>query len=156
MGSRMPNPLVLVPELAELGGTFAKVFGNGSVPLTTISLVNLRAGQILGNTYATVRNAAALRDAGESEERISSVASWWDGSYFTDAEQAALKLTEAVFQASTASERVSDELFAEVSKHYDDKALTTLVTIIGQAAYSLAFALVGKPVPGVPMAEQWT
>ena len=156
MGSRMSNPIALVPELADAGRALLTALGNGTVPPVTINLVNLRAGQIGGSTYATVRFTTALREAGESDARIAAVASWWDGDYFTEAERAALALAEGVFQPAGAGERVTDEVFAEAAKHYDAKALATLSAVIGQAAYSMAFSLIGKPVPGVPMTEQWT
>ncbi|SEP04071.1 Alkylhydroperoxidase family enzyme, contains CxxC motif [Actinacidiphila rubida] len=156
MGSRMGNPLAQVPELAEAGGALLKALGNGAVAPVTINLVNLRAGQIAGSTYATVRFTTALRESGESDARIAAVATWWDGDAFTESERAALALTEAVFQPGGADERVSDDVYADAVKHYDAKGMATLSAVIGQAAYSLAFALIGKPVPGVPMAEQWT
>ncbi|MER5201381.1 carboxymuconolactone decarboxylase family protein [Streptomyces sp. NPDC002755] len=156
MGSRIPNPVTLVPELAEVAGALRKAGANGSVPQTTIGLIHLRTGQLLGNTYAALRNAAALREAGESQERIAAVATWWDAPYFTDAERAALELAEAVLQPSSWGERVSDELYTEVARHYDDMAIATLALVIGQAGFWGAFALIGKPVPGVGPAEQWT
>lgn len=52
-GSRLPNPLDLIPELRELTGALYKVTGNGAVPQTTMALVQLCAGQIVGNTYLT-------------------------------------------------------------------------------------------------------
>lgn len=103
------DPAQLVPELAELSAALFKVTGNGSVPRSTISLVQLRAGQIVGSTYLTVLHTGFLRKAGESEERITSVASWPDSPYFTGAERAALALVEAVLQPSADGERVSDE-----------------------------------------------
>ncbi|MGY2026746.1 carboxymuconolactone decarboxylase family protein [Nocardia gipuzkoensis] len=65
---------------------------------TTISLVQLRAGQIVGSTYLAILHAGNLRTAGESEERIAAVATWRDAPYFTDAERAALALVEAVLR----------------------------------------------------------
>jgi alkylhydroperoxidase family enzyme len=147
----------LVPELAAVSGALFKATGNGSVPQTTISLIQLRAGQIVGNTYLTIFNSDNLRRAGEkSEEKITAVATWWDAPYFTDAERAALALVEAVLQPATQAERVSDELFAYVSEHYDAQALTTLVIAIGQVNFFAALATVGKPLAGKPAAEQWT
>ncbi|WTT79408.1 carboxymuconolactone decarboxylase family protein [Streptomyces sp. NBC_00080] len=152
----MPNPVTLVPELAEVAGALRRAGANGSVPQATIGLVRLRTGQLIGNTCTALRDAAALREAGESPERIAAVATWWDAPYYTDAERAALELAEAVLQPSTWGERVSDELYTEVARHYDDKAIATLVLVIGQAGFWGAFALVGKPVPGVEPDEQWT
>jgi alkylhydroperoxidase family enzyme len=153
--SRLPNPAVLVPELADIGGALFKATGNGSIPQTTISLVQLRAGQLAGNTYLTLLHTGNLRRAGESEERIAAVSSWRDARSFTPAERAALALVEAVLTPNPYGERVPDELYAEASSQYDDKALATLIMAIGQVCFFMPLALIGKPLPGVSPAEQW-
>lgn len=148
MGPRIPDVNAFVPEIQEVAGALVKATGNGSVPSTTISLIYLRAGQIVGNTYQTIRHSMDLRKAGQSEERIATVATWWDAPYFTDAERAALALTEAVFQPNArGEERVPGELFAELSKHYDDRALSTLMVVLGSASFWMAVALILKPPP---------
>ncbi|GHC45252.1 carboxymuconolactone decarboxylase family protein [Streptomyces cinnamoneus] len=155
-GPRMSeDPVELVPELAEVSAALFKATGNRSVPRTTISLVQLRAGQIVGNTYLTVLHTGFLRKAGESEERITAVASWQDAPYFTGAERAALALVEAVLQPSAHGERVSDELYAQVAEHYDPKALATLTIAIGQVNFFIAVALIAKPVPGRSFTDPW-
>ncbi|MFC5750497.1 carboxymuconolactone decarboxylase family protein [Actinomadura rugatobispora] len=153
--SRLPNPAVLVPELGEIGQALFKAVGNGSIPQATISLVQLRAGQIVGSTYLTVLHTGNLRKAGETEERITAVASWKDAPYFTDAERAALALVEAVLTPDPHGERVPDDLYARASRHYDDKALATLTMAIGQVGFFTPLALIGKPLPGVAPAQQW-
>ncbi|AXB41423.1 carboxymuconolactone decarboxylase family protein [Amycolatopsis albispora] len=153
--SRLPNPAVLIPELGEIGAALFKATGNGSIPQATISLVQLRAGQLVGNTYLTVLHTGNLRKAGESEERITAVASWRDAPYFTDAERVALALVEAVLTPNPHGERVSDELSAQAAQHYDDKAIATLAMAIGQIGFFIPLALIGKPLPGVSSAEQW-
>ncbi|MGC7095079.1 carboxymuconolactone decarboxylase family protein [Amycolatopsis lurida] len=153
--SRLPNPAALVPELGEVGGALFKAAGNGSIPQVTISLVQLRAGQLVGNTYLTTLHTGNLRKAGETEERITAVASWRDAPCFTDAERAALALVEAVLTPNPCGERVSDGLYAEVSRHYEDKALATLAMAIGQVCFFIPLALIGRPLPGVSPAEQW-
>jgi alkylhydroperoxidase family enzyme len=104
--SRLKVP-ELVPELREISVALFKATGNGSVSPTTLGLIGLRACQITGNTYTLVRAARELRKLGESEDRIDALASWWDAPYFTDAERAALALTEAVFQPLTAGRKRS-------------------------------------------------
>ncbi len=86
--SRLPDPNLFIPEFGEIAGALYKATANGSIPQTTINLVQLRAGQIIGNTYHTVRVTGDLRKAGEPEERITGVASWQVAPYFTDAERA--------------------------------------------------------------------
>nr|WP_262401554.1 carboxymuconolactone decarboxylase family protein [Actinomadura sp. CNU-125] len=119
--SRLPDPAQYFPEIAAIAVAMSKATRNGTVPPTTIGLVQLRAGQIVGSTYHTVRQTGLLRKAGETEERITAVASWRDATYFTGAERVALELVEAVLTPNPSGERVSDELYAEASAHYDDK-----------------------------------
>jgi alkylhydroperoxidase family enzyme len=153
--SRLPNPVKLVPEFGPVTGALFKATGNGTVPQTTIGLMQLRAGQIVGNTYLTVLHTGGLRKAGESEERITAVATWKDAPYFTEAERVALALVEAVLTPNPHGERVSDELYALASKHYDDKALATLAIAIGQVGFFIPLALIGRPLPGKSPAKQW-
>ncbi|MBT2386511.1 carboxymuconolactone decarboxylase family protein [Streptomyces sp. ISL-11] len=149
------DPLDLVPELAEVSAALFKATGNRSVPRTTISLVQLRAGQIVGNTYLTVLHTDFLRKAEVSEARITAVASWKDAPYFSAAERAALALVEAVFLPAPHGERVSDELYAQVAEHYDAKALATLTIAIGQVGFFIPVALIAKPVPGRSFTDPW-
>ncbi|MFI2205487.1 carboxymuconolactone decarboxylase family protein [Streptomyces sp. NPDC020192] len=122
---------------------------------STISLVQLRAGQIVGSTYLTVLHTGFLRKAGESEERITSVASWQDSPYFTGAERAALALVETVLQPSADGERVSGVLYAQAAEHYEPKALATLMFVIGQVNFFVPVALIAKPVPGRSFTAPW-
>lgn len=153
--SRLPNPATLVPELKDIGGALYRATGNGTVPRTTIGLVQLRAGQIVGSTYLTVLHTGNLRQAGASEESITAVASWRDAPCFTDAERVALELVESVLTPNPSGERVSDELYGRASEQYDDRALATLIMAIGQVCFFLPLALIGRPLPGVPPTEQW-
>ncbi|MFF0435419.1 carboxymuconolactone decarboxylase family protein [Streptomyces sp. NPDC004327] len=155
--SRMPNPADFVPEVADVSAALFRATGNHSVPRTTINLIHLRAGQIVNNTYLTILNTGFLRKAGETEERITAVASWQDAPYFTGAERAALALLEATLQPTPhGRERVSDELYAEVAEHYDQKAMATLTIAIGQINFFIALAVIGKPQPVTSLtAQQW-
>ncbi|MBV9446125.1 MAG: carboxymuconolactone decarboxylase family protein [Streptosporangiaceae bacterium] len=146
--SRLPDPNLFIPEFGEIAGALYKATANGSIPQTTVNLVQLRAGQIIGNTYHTVRVTGALRKAGEPQERITAVASWRDAPHFTDAERVALELVEAVLTPNPSGERVPDELYARTSAHYDTKALWTLTMAIGQMCFFIPVALIGKPIPG--------
>jgi alkylhydroperoxidase family enzyme len=155
--SRMQDPATFIPELNDVSAALFRATGNQSVPRTTINLIHLRAGQIAGNTYLAILNTSFLRKSGESEERITAVSSWQDAPYFTPAERAALALVEATLQpAPYGKERVSDELYAEVAQHYDNKALATLTVAIGQINFFTALAVIGKPQPVTSLGDnQW-
>jgi alkylhydroperoxidase family enzyme len=154
--SRLPDPAQFFTEVATIAGAMAKAIQNGSIPQTTISLVQLRAGQIVGNTYHTVRQTGDLRKAGETEERITAVASWRDAPFFTDAERVALELVDAVLTPNPFGERVPDELFAKASALYDDKALWTLTLAIAQICFFIPVALIARPIPGRPPGDHYS
>jgi alkylhydroperoxidase family enzyme len=146
--SRLPDPNESIPDLRAIAGALFTGTQNGSIPQTTIGLVQLRAGQIVGNTYHTIRATSDLRNGGETEERITAVASWRDAAYFTDAERVALELTDAVLTANPFGERVPEELYARAAACYDTKALWTLTMVLGQMCFWIPVALIGKPVAG--------
>jgi alkylhydroperoxidase family enzyme len=154
--SRLPDPTQFFPELAAIAGTMVKAIQNGSIPQTTINLVQLRAGQIVGSTYHTVGQTSQLRLAGVTEERITAVATWQDAPHFTQAERVALELVEAILTANPFGERVPDDLYARAAAHYDDKALWTLTLAISQVLFFIPVALVAKPIPGMPPGQNYT
>ncbi|MEV0402126.1 carboxymuconolactone decarboxylase family protein [Actinoallomurus sp. NPDC050550] len=154
--SRLPNLTQLFPEVAKLSGAVRNAVRNGPVPQTTISLMLLRAAQIIGSTYHAISLTDNLRKAGETEKRITAAATWQDAPYFTDAERVALELVEAVLTPNPFGERVSDELFAKASALYDDEALWTLTMAIGHFCLFAPVALIGKPIPGRPIGKNYS
>ncbi|WIV61700.1 carboxymuconolactone decarboxylase family protein [Amycolatopsis nalaikhensis] len=153
--SRLPDPAAFFPELGQVAGALTKAVMNGSLPRTTVHLVQLRVGQLVGNIYHTVRQTGQLRQAGETEDRITAVASWRDAPCFTEAERVALELAEAVLTPNPLGERVSDELFARAAALYDDKALWTLVLVLSQICFFVPVAVVAKPIPGAPLGKNY-
>jgi alkylhydroperoxidase family enzyme len=75
-------------------------------------------------------HSRVFRKADESVERLLTVAAWRDAPYFTDAERAALALTEAVTRLSDREDPVPDEVWNEAARHYDEPALAALVIAI--------------------------
>jgi AhpD family alkylhydroperoxidase len=127
MQARMTNPVFVVPEamkaLTALGTSVTKA----GVPNSTLELVRLRASQINGCSFCVEMHARDLKKAGEKDERLFAVAAWREAPYFTDAERAALALTEAATRMSDRGDAVNDEIWNEAARHYDEKALADLV-----------------------------
>ena len=153
--SRLPDPAQFFPEMGGWAASLTKATLNGTIPATTIGLVHLRVGQLVGSTYHTVRQSGILRKAGESEERIAAVASWPDAPCFSDAERVALELAEAVLTPSPYRERVSDELYARAAALYDEKSLWTLTLAIAQILFFVPVAVIAKPIPGAPIGKNY-
>jgi AhpD family alkylhydroperoxidase len=127
MQARMANPALNVPGAFDAMQALATAAGQGGLPQATTGLVHLRASQINGCSVCVDMHARELKKEGESDERIWAVAAWRDAPFFTDAERAALALTEAVTRISDRADPVPDEVFDEAAKHFEASALASLI-----------------------------
>lgn len=149
---RIENPGQHLPVVNEIAAAVNKVNAEGVLPATLVSLVHLRVGQLLGSSYFTAR---ALDSAEDAPERLGAVATWRTSPLFTDAERAALALTEAVHTPNPTGERVTDELVEAAREHLSDKEIVVLIGVLGQIGFYMPLALIGNPKVGVSFAEQW-
>ena len=124
---RMPNPVMIVPDAMQALLALGKSAKHAGVPSSTALLVHLRASQINGCAVCVDMHSRELKHAGEADERIFAVAAWRDAPWFTDAERAALALTEAATRLSDRPDPVTDEIWREVVRHYDEPALAALL-----------------------------
>ncbi|MEU4579720.1 carboxymuconolactone decarboxylase family protein [Nonomuraea sp. NPDC023979] len=132
MHARMTNPAYVLPDGMKGIGAIFKAVGQGGISHELQEIVGLRASQINGCGACVHAHTQALVKAGESIERISAVAAWREAPFFTDAERAALELTEAVTRlADRSGEAVDDELWSLVAGHYDDSQISALLLLIG-------------------------
>jgi AhpD family alkylhydroperoxidase len=93
-------------------------------------LIKIRASQINGCAYCINMHTADARKMGETEQRIYCLNAWRECTFYTDAEKAALELTEHV--TLIAAQRVPDELYKRVREHYDEKQYVDLILLINQ------------------------
>ena len=131
MQARMQNPAVILPGANDGIQTLLKAVYKGGVPRATLELVHLRASQINGCSFCVVAGARGGKKAGETDERLFAVAAWREAPYFTDAERAALALTEAVTRLADQSDPVPDAIWDEAEKYYDERGLAALILWIG-------------------------
>jgi AhpD family alkylhydroperoxidase len=107
-----------------------KVVADSALPAATQELVKLRASQINGCAYCTDMHTKDAEHAGETSVRLNLVAAWREATVFTDAERAALELTEQGTRIADAAGGVTDEAWTNAAKHYDDDQLSALVSLI--------------------------
>lgn len=125
--ARMTNIAVLVPDALRALRALAKSAEGTGLPPATMALIHLRASQINGCSVCTGMHARELRQTGASEDRVFAVAAWRDAPYFTDAERAAIALTEAATRLADQPDPVPDEVWNEAARHYDERALASLL-----------------------------
>jgi AhpD family alkylhydroperoxidase len=130
MEPRINNPALSVPGVMPALRRMGAAVKHAGVPATTLYLVELRASQINGCSVCVDMHSRELRAAGETDARIFAVGAWRETPYFTDAERAALALTEAATRLADRSDPVPDEVWDEAARHYDEPALAALVVAI--------------------------
>jgi AhpD family alkylhydroperoxidase len=126
----MKNPVMVIPGAFQALLALSKSTENSNVPKVTFYLITLRASQINGCSVCVALHASELKQAGESDDRIHAVAAWREAPWFTDAERAALDLTEALTRLSDRPDAVSDAIWNEAARHYDEEGLAALVVEI--------------------------
>jgi AhpD family alkylhydroperoxidase len=130
MHARIDNPALAVPSALKALQRISSAAKHADIPETTLYLVELRASQINGCGVCVDIHSRELKHAGEPDERINTVAAWRDVSYFTEAERAALALTEAATRLADRPDPVPDEVWDNAARHYDDAQLAALVLAI--------------------------
>ncbi len=124
---RMKNPTVIIPEANSAIQDLIKATYKSGVPPRMLELVHLRASQINGCSFCVASSAHSGKQKDESDERLLTVAAWRDAPYFTDAERAALALTEAVTRLADRSDPVPDAVWDEATKYYNEREMAGLI-----------------------------
>jgi len=128
--ARITNPAFAVPNaMAALQALGKAVHATGLSP-RLLELMHLRASQINGCGVCAVQHPKIARKLGETDDRIFAVAAWREAPFFTEAERAALALTEAVTRMSDTADPVPDEIWDDAARHYDEQELAGLVMAI--------------------------
>ena len=130
MKSRMPNPALTVPGAMQAMLALSES-AEKRVPKELVDLLSLRASQINGCGFCVDMHAYDLKAAGETDLRTAAAAAWRDAPNHTDAERAALALTEAAAAAGAdRPDPVPDDIWEEAARHYDQPTLSGLVIAI--------------------------
>ncbi len=130
MEARMTHPVFVVPAALQALTAYSHAAECLGVPAETLEMLHLRASQINGCSVCVQLHSTNLKKEGMSDERLFTVAAWRDAPYFSDAERAALELTEAVTRVADRGDPVPDEVWAEAARHYDEQGLSALLIAI--------------------------
>ena len=108
--------------------------------------MKLRASQINGCAFCTDMHTKDAAAAGETQQRLNLVAVWREATVFTEAERAALELAEQATRIADAAGGVSDEVWQNAAKYYDEDQLMALVCVIALInAYNRMNVIVQTP-----------
>ena len=130
MQARMKNPALMLPEALKALTALGTIPQKTGVPKSTLLMVYLRASQINGCSLCVAMHCRELKHAGETDDRIYSVAAWREAPWFNDAERAALALTETTTRLADKEDAVPDSIWEEARRHYDEEKLSGLILAI--------------------------
>ncbi|WP_282785497.1 carboxymuconolactone decarboxylase family protein [Nocardia sp. CC201C] len=133
--------------------TAARVIDESTLPMATQELVKIRASQINGCGMCLDMHTKDAAHAGETPLRLAMVAAWRESTVFTEAERAALALTEEGTRLADNGRGVAEETWSEIRKHYDDNQIGALIGLIATInAWNRLNVIAGLPggeyVPG--------
>ncbi len=132
------------PEAMKAMLGIEKYAANSGLEYSLYELIKTRASQINGCAFCIDMHTKDARKAGETEQRLYALSAWRETPFYTERERAALAWTEAVTELS--KDGVSQELFEETSKHFNEKEMVDLtmavIAINGWNRLAVSFATV--------------
>jgi AhpD family alkylhydroperoxidase len=128
---------------------------DSSLPAATQALVKIRASQINGCAPCTDAHTKDAEHAGETSVRLNLIAVWREATVFTDAERAALELTEQGTRIADAPGSVTDQAWVNAAKHYDNDQLAALVSLIAVINTYNRISVILRQPGGDYQAGQW-
>jgi len=144
----MTNPASLVEGSMPILQALGAATKNSDLPQGTLELVHLRASQMNGCSSCVFGGVLMLKKAGETDERLATVAAWRDAPFFSDAERAALALAEALTRLPEHGEPLPDEVWNEAARHFDEPQLAALVLSIATTNLFNRLNIATKQVAG--------
>ena len=118
------------PDVTTAVQHIYKAVHASGLPRKIVDLVHLRASQINGCSACVNAGVRSAGQGGVSSEKLLTVAAWYENPLFDDAERAALAVTEAATRLADRPGSVTDDIWAEAARHYDDKQLGALVLMV--------------------------
>jgi AhpD family alkylhydroperoxidase len=122
------NPVAA--KFARYINSAGKVVTDSTLPPTVQELVKIRASQINGCAVCLDMHTKDAAHAGETPLRLNMIAAWREATVFTDAERAALAVTDEGSRIADGAGGVSDQTWELARKHFDDDQLAALVSLV--------------------------
>jgi AhpD family alkylhydroperoxidase len=140
MQARLDYKIASPDAFKAMLATEAQVHRSGLEP-ALLELVKTRASQLNGCAWCLDMHTKDARACGETEQRLYLISAWREAPIYSERERAALAWTEALTQLGPHG--VPDEVYAELRRHFDEKAAVDLslaiIAINGWNRMNVAF-----------------
>jgi AhpD family alkylhydroperoxidase len=136
----------VTPDVYGALAAFTQAAGEG-LDAGIAVLVKIRASQLNGCPFCIDMHTKEARAAGETEQRLYTLAAWRGTHFFSEREQAALALTEAVTLIADAG--VPDDVYGAAAAVFDEAELAHLLwSIMAINAWNRLGVGCAMPPPG--------
>lgn len=149
MQARMRNPAMILPDSMEPLMALGAITKKGA-PAKVLGLLHLRVSQINGCAACLDLHLRMPKDADETPERLFTLPAWRESPYFSAAERAALALAEQITHID--QDGVTDEVWQEAARHFDEPTLATIVLYVAVVNLYNRVNVATKQVAGP---QQW-
>ena len=123
------DPWKAAPEVFKAALALENTVRSFGIEPKLLELIKLRASQINGCAHCMNMHFNDAVKAGESVQRLHLLPAWHETPYlFTPAERAVLRWTEAL--TDLPGHPVSDDAFAEISRHFSEAEVARLTLAI--------------------------
>jgi uncharacterized peroxidase-related enzyme len=121
--------------LSTMDAHFSAVMGSGSVPLKLKELLALQTALATASAYCTATHTALAERLGATKEQVASLLAFERGP-FSEKEKAALRFG---LQMTHDANRVTEETYMELARHYDEGEIVEIACVVGLFAYFTRF-----------------
>ena len=122
-------------DLLEKGQKVIKALGGLNMYLAKspiepqlINLIDFRVSQINGCAYCLDMHSKDLRAAGETEQRLYTIAAWREAPFYSERERAALAWAEAVTRLNDGN--VPDDVYEDARRQFSEEELIDLTVAV--------------------------
>jgi len=134
-----------VPDGYEAMMGVEKFLHDSGLEPILMHMVKLRCSQLNHCAYCIDLHWKDLKALGETEERLYMLDAWRESKLYSERERAALLWAEAVTKVQ---EGVPDDVFAEVSKQFDEIGMSNLTYLVAAINAWNRMAVSGRATPG--------
>jgi AhpD family alkylhydroperoxidase len=114
-------------------------------------LLRLRVSQLNNCTYCLNLHHQAARDAGVPRAKIDTLSAWWETELHSEAEQAALRYTEALTRAADADQGAAFQRFHDaLAEHFSQEEMLEIVGVVVNMNVWTRIKLAEGAMPGPP------
>jgi AhpD family alkylhydroperoxidase len=141
----------IIPEMATGMAAITRAIKQSGMDQQLFELIKIRVSQMNGCAYCVQYHLNDARKLGVAGEKLDLLATWREAGIFSPRECAALDWAERVTQL--AAHHVSDEDYAALAMHFNEREIVFLTTAIGQINFWNRVAAPFRFTPPIPVSS---